>query len=217
MHRRRRLQVPGIEQDAPARREMRQPEMQSVLRERDGMGVLMLKEIAGILLLDSKAYHELEQDNSFRPFAVVYAAFFILFFPYIPLNGLFDVIYHIISAFVFSLFFWFILTSVLNVIALLMGARSTIEKSLSLVGYSFFPLIMGVLPYPGTLIGALWCIACLIKATQIINELSLAKAFIVVMIPVIAVFLIVFYNLLPYDLEAQRNIWRMPPGYIKGH
>jgi|WetSurMetagenome_2_1015567.scaffolds.fasta_scaffold07499_5 hypothetical protein len=180
------------------------------------MGVLMIKQIAGVLLLDDKAYHELEQDRSFRPFAVVYATFFILFFSYIPLNGLSDVIVLIMSPFVFSLFFLFVLTSVLYMIAWLMGGRSTIEKSMALVGYSVFPLVMGVLPYPGTLIGALWCIACMIKAMQIANEMPLARAFLVVMIPVLAVFLIAFYGLLPYDPEAQRNIWRMPWGYTKG-
>jgi hypothetical protein len=181
------------------------------------MGVLMLKKVAGILTLDGNAYEELEEDRSFKSYAFIYVTVLFLFFPYIPMNGLFDLIYLLISAFVFSLCVWFVLTSVLYSISWVFGGRSLIEAYLSLVGYSFFPLIMGVLPYPGILIGALWSIACLIKATQIANEMPLEKAFIVVMIPAIAVFLIAFYNLLPYDLEAQRNIWRMPPGYTKGH
>jgi len=179
------------------------------------MGVLMIKQIAGVLLLDDKAYHELEQDNSLKSLAFACLPLFILFLLYRPVHSLPDAVVVVISSLVSALSLLAIMSGVFYVSALFFGGRPGIQSYGGLIGYSMTPLVLCMLPYPGVIAGITWFLACLVQATRVAGGMKLLNSVLAVFIPVLAVSLSVYCGLLPYDEEMFRNSWRIPYGYGK--
>jgi hypothetical protein len=179
------------------------------------MGVLIMRQVAGILLLDRKAYQELEKDNSLKPLAFACLPLFLFFLFSVPVHSIPEAVLVVISSFGSALCLLAILTSVFYASSLFFGGRPGIQSYGSLIGYSMTSLTLCVLPYPGAVAGMTWFIACLVQATWVAGRMKLLNAVLAVFIPVLVVSLSVCCGLLPYDEEMLRNSWRTPYGYGK--
>jgi len=86
---------------------------------------------------------------------------------------------------------WVIFTGILHIISMLFGGKSSFEGYLKTTAFAQIPTALGVIPILGSFVGGIWCLALVVMATKEAQELTLGKAVLVVLIPLLLLAILV--------------------------
>jgi|Deesub1362B_J571_1020462.scaffolds.fasta_scaffold06430_2 hypothetical protein len=150
-----------------------------------------------VLLLDQSVYKEVRDDEEMLKYAIlivllsgflpalgnIYVAS--VFQKYTlfknlsgPLFGWIDIIFMP----TFMLVSWLVFTIIAHIPAKFVGGRASLIGFLRVAGFTYAPLMLGVIPLFGTVIGDLWSILCFIFAIRFAHELSWSKSILVIIL-----------------------------------
>jgi len=81
---------------------------------------------------------------------------------------------------------------IMHIVAKLLGGKATYTGYLGVLGYAQAPMALGIVPILGNIVGGIWTLVCSIYATRDAHEISMGRAIIVVLVPLIIAFIIAF-------------------------
>lgn len=158
----------------------------------------MINRILGVFKLDSETFEEIEHDQS----ATTQAAMVVLAVALLSaVGGLIgaaigegNLIMAFISPIISTFAGWLIWSAVLYFVGTsFFGGQADIGEMLRVVGFAYAPMVLGIIPCFGWILGLVWTLAALVVAVRQGLDVETGKALI---IGVIGFILVVILNLI---------------------
>lgn len=158
----------------------------------------MINRILGVFKLDSETFEEIEHDQS----ATTQAAMVVLAVALLSaVGGLIgaaigegSLIMAFISPIISTFAGWLIWSAVLYFVGTsFFGGQADIGEMLRVVGFAYAPMVLGIIPCFGWILGLVWTLAALVVAVRQGLDVETGKALI---IGVIGFILVVILNLI---------------------
>ncbi|MCS4542217.1 MAG: YIP1 family protein [Euryarchaeota archaeon] len=86
---------------------------------------------------------------------------------------------------------WFISSGIVHLFALLLGGKANFTGFLRAMGFAYAPAALGIIPIIGAFIGGIWVFICEVFAVKVVHELTLGRALLALLLPVIIVIIFV--------------------------
>ena len=159
----------------------------------------MINRILGVFKLDSDTFEEIEHDQS----ATTQAAMVVLAVALLSavggligalIGGDDNMIMAFISPIISTFVGWLIWSAVLYFVGTsFFGGQADIGEMLRVVGFAYAPMVLGIIPCFGWIVGLVWTLAALVVAVRQGLDVDTGKALI---IGVIGFVLVVILNLI---------------------
>ena len=160
----------------------------------------LLNRLKRVLLLDQSVYKEVRDDEK----AIIYGISIVM------ISGVFSSIGKVLVYFlpgisdiiimpIFLVCLWVIVTYVTHFFAKAFGGQTTFRKFLTASGFSYTPIMFGIFPIIGEVIGTPWFLICSALALRSAHELTWGKTILVYFLTLFTLFIIfvIYFLVIP--------------------
>lgn len=161
------------------------------------MPLIDFDRIKRAVMLDEKVYAEIANDKEGLPPAVVVVVLATILGALWLIIGTMGLGLIIV---LLTLIAWVIMAGVMHITAKVLGGKADFISYLKALGLGEAPAALGVIPFIGGLIGAVWSIVCYVVATKVVHQLSTGKSIIVAVLPILMAVLVVVVGIVLWQL-----------------